>query len=50
MSEFWHLLQDPAHWGFEAVTDVVFTGFLFLVGRIPFKRWVARHDQEAHGG
>lgn len=49
MSEFFDLLGDPSHWAFEGVTDIVFTGFLFMVGRIPFKRWVSRHDKEKHG-
>lgn len=50
MDEFTGLLQDPAHWAFEMTTDVVFTSILFLLGRIPFKRWVTRHDQKHHDG
>lgn len=49
MDEFVQLLQNPAHWGFEAVTDVFFGGLAFVAGRIPFQRWVARHDKEHHG-
>lgn len=53
MSAFWqeflHLMSNPAHWAFEAVTDSVFTLGLLVVGRIPFRRWVKRHDQEKHG-
>lgn len=49
MHEFRQLLTDPAHWAFEAVTDVAFTGLLLLAGRIPFRRWLRRHDASAHG-
>lgn len=49
MHEFMDLLHDPAHWAFEGVTDVVFTSALFVLGRVPFRRWVKRHDREEHG-
>ncbi len=50
MSEYNELLHSVGHWMFEMTTDLVFTGVLFLLGRIPFKRWVKRHDQEHHEG
>ena len=49
MDEFLHLVQDPAHWAFEIVADGAFTAVLFVVGRIPFRRWLRRHDLEKHG-
>lgn len=44
MSEFWHLMGDPAHWGFEAVTDLVFAGLGLVVGRF----WLRAHDRKHH--
>lgn len=49
MHELEHLMTDWQHWVFEGVTDMVFTGVLLLAGRIPFRRWVQRHDEEKHG-
>lgn len=55
MNEFQELLRNPAHWGFEAVTDIVFGIIVFIFGSItpeklnPFKRWITRHDREHHG-
>lgn len=49
VTELSHLLQDPAHWAFEGITDIVFTGALLLAGRIPFRRWLRRHDEQHHG-
>lgn len=50
MDEFLHLLANPAHWGFEAVTDAVFGFVGYLAARPVFQRWLKRHDKEAHGG
>lgn len=33
MSEFLELLQNPAHWGFEVITDLVFGAATFAWGR-----------------
>ena len=48
IDELTHLLTDPAHWIFEGVTDLAYTGLILTVGRIPFRRWLRRHDAEAH--
>ncbi len=45
MSEFLHMLGDPAHWGFELVTDLVWTG----VGACFMRVWVRSHDRKHHG-
>lgn len=44
MSEFIQLLHDPAHWGFEIVSDAVVG--LFLIK--PFNMILARHDRKKH--
>lgn len=49
MSEFLHLMQDPAHWGFEVVSDVVLGLVIWLPARWAFERWHKRHDREKHG-
>lgn len=44
MDEFLHLLQNPAHWMFEVVTDLVLAVPAYFVGR-----WqVRRHDRKHH--
>lgn len=45
MNEFLHLLHDPAHWGFEIVSDAAFTLIGAFFGRI----WLRKHDREVHG-
>lgn len=44
MTEFLHLLTDPAHWAFEAATDLVFGGVGVFFGRF----WVRAHDRKHH--
>lgn len=48
MGELGHLLTNPAHWIFEGITDLAYTGAVLLIGRVPFRRWVQRHDAEHH--
>lgn len=44
LTEFMHIVQDPAHWAFEAVSDLVY-GFLLY----PALRYVVhRHDRKKH--
>lgn len=40
MTEFLELLSNPAHWGFEVVTDLLFAGLGAL--------WVKAHDRKHH--
>jgi hypothetical protein len=44
-AELTHLLSDPAHWMFEAVTDVALG---LLPAKAGFRRWHERHDREEH--
>lgn len=44
MHELGHLLTDPAHWSFEAITDLTFAVPAYLLGR-----WRLRvHDRRVH--
>jgi hypothetical protein len=44
LSEFAQIAEDPAHWGFEALSDLVY-GFLLY----PALRYVVRrHDRKKH--
>jgi hypothetical protein len=45
VNELLHLLGNPAHWGFEFITDLVFGGITFAWGR----GWLRRHDRKVHG-
>lgn len=50
MSEFLHILTDPAHLAAE-VTLMFLVDFVFLGLMWPFAtRWVKRHDRIHHGG
>lgn len=55
MRELRHLLTDWPHWAFEEISDganvlVVYVANRFVPARFnPFKRWLKRHDREAHG-
>lgn len=40
MTEFLHLLTNPAHWAFEVFTDALFAG----LGAV----WVRAHDRKHH--
>jgi hypothetical protein len=44
MHEFMHIVTDPSHWAFEALSDAVFAGVGALVGRF----WLRRHDRKHH--
>lgn len=44
MTEFLHLLGDPAHWAFEAVSDAVYT----IIGAVFMRWWVKNHDRKHH--
>lgn len=44
MNEFLELLTNPAHWGFEAVSN----GLSFVIGATWHSRWVKRHDRRVH--
>lgn len=48
MDEFLHLLTNPAHWGFEAVSDLVFAVPAYFAGMWRARRLIAAHDQEVH--
>lgn len=50
MEEFMHLLQDPAHWGFEIVADTTFTVVAAILVQPLAKRFWARHHDKYHGG
>ncbi len=45
MNEFLELLRNPAHWGFEIVSDLVLGAVTFAWGR----GWLRRHDRNVHG-
>lgn len=57
---FWvaleELLLSGPHWAFEFISDIAATAVVWTVGSIipdrfnPVKRWVKRHDKEAHHG
>lgn len=44
MTEFLHIAADPAHWAFEALSDVVFGFLLYPL----FRKALARHDRRKH--
>lgn len=46
MSEFLDLLGNPAHWGFEAVTDIAFG----VVASFAVRPLIRRHDRKHHEG
>lgn len=49
MSDYLHLLRDPAHWMFELTLITIIDGLLIGLGWRWFtRRWVAKHDREAH--
>lgn len=46
MSEFIHIVSDPAHWAFEALSDLIFAGVGALFARV----WIRAHDRKHHNG
>ena len=42
MTEFIELLGNPAHWGFEFVSDSAFGLITYLAVRTPIHRWLDR--------
>lgn len=42
------LLQDPNHWIFEAVTDLVFGAAGAVIARPLIRRAIRRHDERNH--
>jgi hypothetical protein len=44
MSEYFHLLGNPAHWLFEFTVE----GVTFLILTYPARKWIKRHDKEHH--
>lgn len=43
VNELLHILADPAHWAFEVITDLLFTGLGALVLRPLVRRHDAKH-------
>ena len=54
LEEFTSLLSNPAHWAFEAVSDIAFFLLGMMWARSKFNDWfnarIARHDEVVHGG
>lgn len=49
MHEFILMLHDPSHWAFEFTVGTLKDLLLFGLGGLVGKRWIRRHDREAHG-
>lgn len=45
IQEVVEITLDPAHWAFEAISDIVFGA----VGAFFVRIWVKRHDRTHHG-
>lgn len=45
---FFELLRDPAHWMFEAASDLAFGVLVYFPARRAWNRWHARHDRREH--
>lgn len=48
ITEYVHLLHDPAHWAFELTVQLLVDGLLIGVGWKAAMRWVKRHDRKHH--